>query len=154
MKCPPGCTSCNSWSDCTGCVSYLQLYNVSGTQYCDCPGGLYSTYSPSTYTLTCSPCSLTCGTCSMISSNCTTCKSGKFLYQGNCITDCTTVVNVPMYGNTTDNVCYDCGGNCTACVNSTYCTTCVDNSSLTTYNHDGYCVAFCPGGSIQDNVLH
>ena len=95
----------------------------------------------------CAACSSLCQNCDYAATNCTSCNSSAYLYGNICVGSCSLQLNY-SYGNNTDRKCYPCGTNCQQCTNSTYCTTCVNNATVTTYNYNGKCMTTCP-----DNTL-
>ena len=81
-------------------------------------------------------------------SNISTCSSGQFLLNANCLNLCP----VGYFGNTLSKNCENCPTNCNECVNSQQCTSCAASYTLTSQSQ---CttkpVSFCSPGLYELN---
>jgi len=88
----------------------------------------------------------------------TTCSSGKFLLNGNCVTSC----GSNFYPDTSSGNCVACATGCVSCFSGTYCVTCQtgysnnagtcvkgNSCSSTQLQYGTGCVNSCPAGNYQ-----
>lgn len=102
--CPSLCTACTASNACTFCVNNLI---VLGDGSCGC----------NSVSLFLDPITLNCLSCSAVIFNCQTCATS-----GTSVT-CSTCL-AGNYLSSTAYTCYPCPATCSACLNSTYCTSC------------------------------
>lgn len=88
----------------------------------------------------CVTCNPKCGACSITATNCTSCPSGTFFYQFDCLGNCPT----GMF-NGANGVCTLCESPCKTCTTRLNCLTCANNFYM--FNGTS-CVAQCPNGFI------
>ena len=140
--CNPDCPTCLSLTTCLSCIA--NLYLSFGACLATCPSGTFADDSSMTcvYAISCPP--------------------GQFGNSGN--QTCSSICPAQQYPNITTKMCTDCPTTCTACSNSTVCTSCIPtaafsvvtkacyswcNSSLQ-YSYGGNCFNNCPDGSYLD----
>ena len=84
----------------------------------------------------CLTCSYQCLTCEGNSAQCTSCNTGTFLYNSDCLSQCP----IGYYGNET-NQCSKCSEDCYTCSDSPdTCTSCDESTFL----YNGTCIDHCP----------
>lgn len=147
--CKVGCSICsNQTNTCAQCLTGLIpsgdgscFYNSSNRS---CASGQFvSQVSP----LVCSACHVSCLECiGSLSSQCLSCNQPAYsMVSGACVSVCTST----QFYNTNIQQCASCITPCIACVNSTYCSSCI--AGLHYFN--GACTPNCPSGYFMVNSV-
>jgi len=120
------CVSCAD-KNCKNCLRDTSICVECNTPFVindnscrpNCPDGTFA--GPDRI---CVPCADGCSNCTN-DSNCSKCLSGFFLYKNKCVKECPK----RMYGNCSDNLCYNCLEACEDCVDgtATNCTKCSES---------------------------
>lgn len=108
----------------------------------ECPVGYYETNSAN---VTCEPCDDECFTCDVAADNCTSCGTGMYLHEWECLLECPTY----YYGSNYDALCYACETPCEECYSLYLCKTC-----LTGILYNKVCVDDCPEGSLLNETTN
>ena len=131
LNCSQSCLSCSNGTTCTQCSNTSYLFNNVNnySSYClnYCPSGYYATQG------TCQPCQSSCLTCSLSQGQliCTSCASGLYLLNGQCLSQCPS----GFYSVTSGSIstCQQCAANCAQCsIAASNCTLC-QNANYTNY---------------------
>lgn len=149
--CVAPCLTCADPATCLTCVSPYSL--LGSACLLECPSGMISlAVSQSSR---CTACSSPCLTCSVTASNCTYCVYGFYLWNYQCLSNCSGVVPVnEYYSMAASSSCQPCAFPCKTCSSETQCLSCKigywNNASLTcsqcslgTYSSGGACLP-CP----------
>lgn len=143
LSCVPlgiGCKNCSSPTTCFTCdPGYIFYLN---TCLLTPPLGYYNNSGIA------SPCSTTCATCQGLPNNCTSCLGNLSLNSNSCTTTC------PAGQVGISNLCTNCSATaqCLTCsVTTTYCTSCVLNTTTAVYLSDNSCVPTCPNYTYPDS---
>ncbi|XP_073526785.1 proprotein convertase subtilisin/kexin type 5 isoform X1 [Phyllobates terribilis] len=133
------CDTCTGpdYDECTTCKPKLQFQsgkcvNPSGQKEERLPGTYWNEYNKQY-----EPCDDTCQTCNTSSITCTSCRSGTFLHEEDCIPSCPT----GTFSNARDKRCEKCTEDCEMCTENNECLMCARD-----YLHNGRCYKKCPEG--------
>ncbi|EAR98908.3 zinc finger lsd1 subclass family protein (macronuclear) [Tetrahymena thermophila SB210] len=116
--CPPGCASCDS----NQCFKCFDGYQKSGTK-------CVNTCADDEFSLNkvCNKCDSTCKSCKDTAQFCTSCNSGRYLYQNQCLEKCPD----NYFNNSLNNMCSQCSiGDCPLCLPPGYSSSCKNCSGL------------------------
>ncbi|XP_056379292.1 proprotein convertase subtilisin/kexin type 5 isoform X1 [Hyla sarda] len=126
-----------AYDECTTCKPNFQFQNgkcvSSSGHYIRGPPGSYWNEYEKAY----QPCDDTCLTCNTSSITCTSCRSGKYLHEEDCISSCPK----GTFNNIKDRRCEKCTEDCEMCTENNECLKCTHD-----YLHDGRCYKKCPEG--------
>ena len=133
------CLTCNSFDNCTSCVSPMLVFNYTNC-VSECPSGYgYDGIS------SCAKCRKTrCISCPNSLNTCSQCKSGYYLNGNSCVANCPS----GTFPNQLTGTCDICDVSCETCTDSTTCLTCNSTGSYPTYDTiSKLCVSECPIGT-------
>lgn len=138
FDCVYPCRQCDSSTFCTACqlsISTGELLLLK-ENYCIEPSTCSEGYTQ--VGVYCKKCDDSCKYCNQDIKTCTSCNTGSYLYNGECISSCPTGESV-----TVGSVCIKCASNCLTC-SGTYdtCTTCDSNNVL----QGAICQSVCDSG--------
>lgn len=93
----------------------------------------------------CELCDAGCATCWNTSTYCLSCKEGRLLQAGVCVTQCSDL----YYPDANTLSCLSCRSPCKTCSSILNCTSCTNNMLL----FFGQCVQICPDGSYPNSTV-
>lgn len=138
--CLSPCSTCLNGTFCLSCQGSLYLLSSAGSCFSaeTCPSG---TLPLNTSLQECVSCSVNCSSCSVGLDNCTSCPSGTYLQNYQCVTaqEC----RVGTWANTSAALCQGCPLVCNSCINSSFCLNCSSSALL----YDNFCYESCPAGT-------
>ena len=141
VQCPSNCTQCAQSNVCTVCAEGF-FWDKSACK--PIPNCSLSSFFNGT---ACVPCNPKCARCwGTSNTQCFSCQKDYFLRNSSCtelMADCT-----PGFFLSSNNTCELCNSNCSACLNSTFCLSCLSPLLYA----DGSCLSACPSNYFQSNA--
>jgi proprotein convertase subtilisin/kexin type 5 len=134
--CMSNCLNCTASNSCSACQSGFSLYSNSCLY--TCPASTVSVTNASTLQASCLACPSNCLSCSSLAApQCNNCLNGFYLYNGGCLSNCSSVSLYVSYQMT----CAVC--QCLTCSTFAFnCTACANPYNL----YNSQCILSCPNG--------